>query len=210
MKPSRSLAAAGASIDEDDYPSAPEIESRTYRLFGGGITPLLTGNAWTERVAAAMILGICPVLCRLPGGWTGPIFCASCHPTRRKSSPSAKGSTGRSICCWRGKYLGNRWIRGSGLGYREEERQKTKKDRGDISSILFFYILLSFSSDTRSPRPDTLVSQSPKKAGASSGVLPCIFWRFSSRVLHSMQYVVTGLAIRRLTPMGSPHSSQIP
>jgi aldehyde:ferredoxin oxidoreductase len=67
LKTIESLAAAGASIDEDDYPSAPEIEARTYRLFGGGITPLLAGNAWTERVAAALILGICPVFIQIAG-----------------------------------------------------------------------------------------------------------------------------------------------
>jgi aldehyde:ferredoxin oxidoreductase len=65
LKTIESLAAAGASINEDDYPSAPEIEARTYRLFGGGITPLLAGNAWTERVAAALILGICPVFIQI-------------------------------------------------------------------------------------------------------------------------------------------------
>jgi hypothetical protein len=61
------LAAPGASIDEEDYPSAPEIEARTYRLFGGGITPLMSGQAWTDRVAAAMILGICPIFMQIAG-----------------------------------------------------------------------------------------------------------------------------------------------
>jgi hypothetical protein len=59
--------AARASIDEENYPSAPDIDARIYRLFGGGITPLLTGNAWTNRVAAAMILGICPVFIQIAG-----------------------------------------------------------------------------------------------------------------------------------------------
>jgi len=67
LKTIESLTAAGAAIDENDYPSAPGIESRIYRLFGGGITPLLTGNAWTNRVAAAMILGICPVFIQIAG-----------------------------------------------------------------------------------------------------------------------------------------------
>ena len=61
------LAAAGASIDEEEYPSAPGIDSRTYRLFGGGITPLSSGKTWTDRVAAAMILGICPVFIQIAG-----------------------------------------------------------------------------------------------------------------------------------------------
>jgi hypothetical protein len=61
------LAHAGASIDEEDYPSAPGINTRTYRLFGGGITPLSSGKAWTDRVAAAMILGICPVFIQIAG-----------------------------------------------------------------------------------------------------------------------------------------------
>jgi aldehyde:ferredoxin oxidoreductase len=67
LKTIESLAAAGAAIEENDYPSAPDIDSRTYRLFGGGITPLLPGKSWTERVAAAMILGICPVFIQIAG-----------------------------------------------------------------------------------------------------------------------------------------------
>jgi aldehyde:ferredoxin oxidoreductase len=59
--------AAGAPVDEENNPSAPDIDSRTYRLFGGGITPLLSGKSWTERVAAAMILGICPVFIQIAG-----------------------------------------------------------------------------------------------------------------------------------------------
>ena len=59
------LAHAGASLDEDDYPSAPGIDARTYRLFGGGITPLSSGTVWTDRVAAAMILGICPIFMQI-------------------------------------------------------------------------------------------------------------------------------------------------
>jgi hypothetical protein len=58
-------AAAGASIDEEDYPSAPGIDSRIYRLFGGGITPIASGSAWPDRVAAAMLLGICPVFMQI-------------------------------------------------------------------------------------------------------------------------------------------------
>jgi aldehyde:ferredoxin oxidoreductase len=67
LKTIESLAAAGATIEENDYPSGPDIDSGIYRLFGGGITPLLTGNAWTNRVAAAMILGICPVFIQIAG-----------------------------------------------------------------------------------------------------------------------------------------------
>jgi hypothetical protein len=59
--------AAGASIDEENYPSAPDIDARIYRLFGGGITPLSSGKIWTDRVAAAMILGICPVFIQIAG-----------------------------------------------------------------------------------------------------------------------------------------------
>lgn len=61
------FASAGASIDDEDYPSAPDIDARIYRLFGGGITPLLAGTAWTDRVAEAMILGICPIFIQIPG-----------------------------------------------------------------------------------------------------------------------------------------------
>jgi hypothetical protein len=61
------LAAAGASIDEEDYPSAPGIETRLYQLFGGGIPPLSSGKTWTERVASAMILGICPIFIQTAG-----------------------------------------------------------------------------------------------------------------------------------------------
>ena len=61
------FASTGASIDEEDYPSAPDIDARIYRLFGGGITPLLTGTAWRDRVAEAMILGICPVFMQIAG-----------------------------------------------------------------------------------------------------------------------------------------------
>jgi len=61
------LAAATTPIDDEDYPSAPGIETRDYRLLGGGITPLSAGRAWTERAAAAMILGICPVFMQIAG-----------------------------------------------------------------------------------------------------------------------------------------------
>ena len=67
MNAIEALATARASIDEDDYPSASGIDSRTYRLFGGGITPLSSGKTWTDRVAAAMILGICPIFMQIAG-----------------------------------------------------------------------------------------------------------------------------------------------
>ncbi len=67
LKTIESLAVAGAAIEENDYPSAPDIDSRIYRLFGGGITPLVPGKVWTERVATAMILGICPVFIQIAG-----------------------------------------------------------------------------------------------------------------------------------------------
>jgi aldehyde:ferredoxin oxidoreductase len=67
LKRIEALAADGASIDEDAYRSAPEIETRAYRLFGRGIPPLLSGQAWTERVATAMILGICPIFIQIAG-----------------------------------------------------------------------------------------------------------------------------------------------
>jgi len=59
------LATTGASIDEEDYPSTPDIDTRTYRIFGGGIPPLASGEVWTERVATAMILGVCPIFMQL-------------------------------------------------------------------------------------------------------------------------------------------------
>ena len=59
------LAAAGTPIDDEDYPSAPGIETRDYRILGGGITPLSTGRAWAERAASALILGICPVFMQI-------------------------------------------------------------------------------------------------------------------------------------------------
>jgi len=67
MNAVEALAQAGVSIDEEDYPSAPGIDSRTYRLFGGGITPIASGSAWPDRVAAAMLLGICPVFMQIAG-----------------------------------------------------------------------------------------------------------------------------------------------
>ncbi|MGE5790545.1 MAG: aldehyde ferredoxin oxidoreductase N-terminal domain-containing protein [Syntrophaceae bacterium] len=67
MNAVEALARAGASIDEEEYPSAPGIDSRTYRLFGGGITPIASGSAWPDRVAAAMLLGICPVFMQIAG-----------------------------------------------------------------------------------------------------------------------------------------------
>jgi aldehyde:ferredoxin oxidoreductase len=67
MNAVEALAAAGVSIDEEDYPSAPGIDSRIYRLFGGGITPIASGSAWPDRVAAAMLLGICPVFMQITG-----------------------------------------------------------------------------------------------------------------------------------------------
>lgn len=60
------LVAGGAPIDEEDYPAAPGIDTRDYRLLGG-ITPLSSGKAWTERVAAALILGVCPVFVQIAG-----------------------------------------------------------------------------------------------------------------------------------------------
>jgi aldehyde:ferredoxin oxidoreductase len=67
LKTIESLAVAGAAIEENDYPSAPDIDSRIYRLFGGGITPLSSDKIWTNRVATAMILGICPVFIQIAG-----------------------------------------------------------------------------------------------------------------------------------------------
>jgi hypothetical protein len=67
LKAIEALAAARAPIDEEDYPSAPGIDARVYRLFGGGIIPLMSGKAWTDRVAAAMILGVCPIFMQLAG-----------------------------------------------------------------------------------------------------------------------------------------------
>jgi aldehyde:ferredoxin oxidoreductase len=61
------LASEGTPIVDEDYPSSSGIESRDYRLLGGGITPLSTGSAWTERTAAALILGICPVFAQIAG-----------------------------------------------------------------------------------------------------------------------------------------------
>jgi len=59
------LASGGTSVVEEDYPSAPGIDAHDYRLLGGGITPLSAGRAWTERVAAALILGLCPVFVQI-------------------------------------------------------------------------------------------------------------------------------------------------
>ncbi|NPV03642.1 MAG: hypothetical protein HPY67_02795 [Syntrophaceae bacterium] len=61
------LAAAATPLDDEDHPSAPGIDTRDYRLLGGGITPLSAGRAWTERAAAALILGICPVFMQIAG-----------------------------------------------------------------------------------------------------------------------------------------------
>ena len=61
------LAAAGTPIDDEDYPSAPGIETRDYRILGGGITPLSGGRAWTERAAAALVLGVCPMFLQIAG-----------------------------------------------------------------------------------------------------------------------------------------------
>jgi aldehyde:ferredoxin oxidoreductase len=61
------LTSSGALLSEDDYPSARGIATRTYRLFGGGIAPLSPGDTWTDRVAAALILGICPLFVQIAG-----------------------------------------------------------------------------------------------------------------------------------------------
>lgn len=61
------LASDGASITEEDYPSARGIDTRHYRLFGGGLPPLSTGEAWTNRVATACILGLCPLFMQIAG-----------------------------------------------------------------------------------------------------------------------------------------------
>ena len=53
-------------IVSDNPPRTTDV-SETYRLFGGGIPPILTGDSWEKRVALAMILGVCPIfLLRFP------------------------------------------------------------------------------------------------------------------------------------------------
>ncbi len=59
------LAVEGASINDDDYPSSRGIDTRHYRLFGGGLAALTSGETWTESVATAFILGICPLFMQI-------------------------------------------------------------------------------------------------------------------------------------------------
>lgn len=61
------IVSAGASIRNRDHPSASGIETRVYRVFGGGIPPLSSGRTWAERVASAMILGVCPIFIQIAG-----------------------------------------------------------------------------------------------------------------------------------------------
>ena len=83
MNAIEALAAAGASIDEEDYPSASGIDSRSYRLFGGGITPLSSGKIWTDRVADSHDPGHLPdfLAARRP---TGPLRSAALPVIRRR------------------------------------------------------------------------------------------------------------------------------
>jgi aldehyde:ferredoxin oxidoreductase len=52
--------AAMDKIVSDNPPRTTDVPE-TYRLFGGGIPPILTGDSWEKRVALAMILGVCPI-----------------------------------------------------------------------------------------------------------------------------------------------------
>jgi len=53
-------------IVSDNPPGTIDVPE-TYRLFGGGIPLILTGDLWEKRVGLAMILGVCPVfLLRFP------------------------------------------------------------------------------------------------------------------------------------------------
>ena len=67
MKAVEALATAGASIDEEEYPSASGIDTRIYRILGGGVMPLVSGTTWSDRVAEAMLLGICPIFVQIAG-----------------------------------------------------------------------------------------------------------------------------------------------
>jgi hypothetical protein len=61
------LAAEGAAVNDEDYPSARGIDTLHYRLFGGGLAPVSSGETWTEKVATALILGICPLFMQIAG-----------------------------------------------------------------------------------------------------------------------------------------------
>ena len=62
------LATTGSSFDDEDYPSVPDIDARAYRILGGGIAPLASARSWVERVATAMILGVCPIFMQIARG----------------------------------------------------------------------------------------------------------------------------------------------
>ncbi len=49
------------------YHQNGEVPAETHQLFGGGLSPILAGESWRERVGLSMILGICPIfLLRFP------------------------------------------------------------------------------------------------------------------------------------------------
>jgi hypothetical protein len=49
-------------------PRLPGIDAKIYTAFWrGGSAPLSSGKTWTDRVAAAMLLGICPVSVQIAG-----------------------------------------------------------------------------------------------------------------------------------------------
>jgi aldehyde:ferredoxin oxidoreductase len=53
-------------VMSDNPPRTTDVPE-TYRLFGGGIPPILTGDLWEKRIGLAMILGVCPIfLLRFP------------------------------------------------------------------------------------------------------------------------------------------------
>ena len=53
-------------IVSDNPPHTTDVSPRQC-FFGGGVPPILTGDLWENRVALAMILGVCPVfLLRFP------------------------------------------------------------------------------------------------------------------------------------------------
>ncbi len=59
------IASTGAPIDKRHDPLEYGIGPRMYRIFGGGVPPLSSGRTWAERVASAMILGICPIFIQM-------------------------------------------------------------------------------------------------------------------------------------------------
>ena len=168
--PSKRSPRQGLSIDEEDYPSAPGIESRTYRLFGGGIPPIASGSAWPDRVAAAMLLGICPVFMQIAGKLDRSDLLRFLSSDAEEIKALTVRLDGQIEMVVEGKIPEQ--VRVTGRGLRAEA--KMKKDRGIKFLGPFLYSLVLLFPATLDPilSPQKTRERAPVSFPGASGVSP--------------------------------------